>query len=378
VARKIADGLGFATGPFLPTVARELSEAAGEPITPEMFDLERLPPHLRMKVRVVDHGGKTVVEGRDLATLREHLGEVSAPPAPPPGSSPWHRDGITKWDFGTLPDQVELKRSGLALMQYPALVDTGDSTNLRLLDTAAEAARQTRLGALRLFVLAEHRELKTQVRWLPGLEKIRLHAAPLASTRPIEDQLIDLVGARAFYAVESVPRDADTFEAQRLAGRRNILPAIQEVTRLVAALFEAHHELRLALEQAKAATWQYATDDLRDQLAAILPDGFLTKTPWAWLQYFPRFLKAMTLRLTKIKSGSLPRDRQAHEQVSSRWLAYKTRAVEHAKRRIDDPELEIFRWMIEELRVSLFAQELGTSIPVSPQRLDKQWSKVLI
>jgi len=330
-----------------------------------------------MKVRVVDHGGKTVIEGRDLATLREHLGEGDAPPAPPAGGSPWHRDGIIKWDFGSLPEQIELKRGGLTLMQYPTIVDAGDAANLRLLDTAAEAARQTRLGALRLFVLAEHRELKTQVRWLPNLEKIRICAAPLASTRSIEDLLIDLVGARAFYAVESVPRDADAFEAQHLVGRKNILPAVQEVTKLVAALFEAYHELRLALEQAKPATWQYALDDLRDQLAALMPDGFLTAIPWIWLQHFPRYLRAMTLRLVKIKSGGLARDRQAHEQVATRWQAYKQRAVEHAKRFIDDPELAHYRWMIEELRVSLFAQELGTSMPVSPQRLDKQWSKVL-
>src|SRR5207244_1475734 len=171
--------------------------------------------------------------------------------------SPWHRDGITKWDFGALPAQVELKRGGLVLVQFPALVDAGESASLRLLDTPAEAARQTRLGALRLFVLAEHRELKTQIRWLPNLEKIRLYAAPLASTRSIEDQLIDLVGARAFYAVDSIPRDADSFEAQRLAGRRNILPSVQEVTKVVAAIFEAYHEVRLALEQPRPPTWLY-------------------------------------------------------------------------------------------------------------------------
>src|SRR6185312_6109217 len=110
--------------------------------------------------------------------------------------SRWHRDGIKQWDVGSLPAQVELKRGGLVLTQFPALVDAGDSASMRLLDTAAEASRQMRLGALRLFILAEHRELKTQVRWLPNLEKIRLYASPLASSCSIEDQLIDLVGAR--------------------------------------------------------------------------------------------------------------------------------------------------------------------------------------
>jgi ATP-dependent helicase HrpA len=228
---------------------------------------------------------------------------------------------------------------------------------------------------LRLFVLAEHRELKTQVRWLPNLEKLRMYAAPLTTNRSLEDQLIDVIGTRAFYAVNSVPRDADSFEAQRLIGRKNILPAVQEVTSLVTALFEAYHELRLALEQPRGPTWQYALDDLRDQLAALAPEGFLTATPWQWLVHYPRYLKAMTLRLKKMATSGIPRDRQAHEQVVPRWQAYKERAAQHAKRRVDDPELVHFRWMIEELRVSLFAQELGTSIPVSPQRLDKQWAK---
>jgi ATP-dependent helicase HrpA len=334
-----------------------------------------LPLHLKMQVRVVDHGGKTVVEGRDLAVLREHLGEDPTPPEPLPGSTPWHRDGITRWDFGSLPAYIEFNRGGLVLTQYPALIDAGDSAGQRLLDTPAEAARQTRLGALRLFVVAEHRELKTQVRWLPNLEKIRLYAAPLAATRSIEEQLIDLVGARAFYASDAIPRDPESFEAQRLVGRRNILPAVQEVTRLVMALFDAYHELRLALETPRPATWQYAVDDLRDQLAALLPDGFLTTMPWNWLMHYPRYLKAMTLRLKKMATSGLPRDRQAHEQVAPRWQAFKTRAAEHRKRLMDDAELDQYRWMLEELRVSLFAQELGTSLPVSPQRLDKHWGK---
>lgn len=378
VASQVAGKLPFAVGPFLPTVAAELSQLAGEPITPDQFDLERLPSYLQMKVRVIDHGGKTVVEGRDLATLREHLGEQNTS-APPPTATPFHRDGLTRWDFGPLPPHIDSRRGGLSLLRYPALVDQGDTVGLRLLDTAADAERNTRLGALRLFVLAENRELRTQARWLPGIEKIRLHAAPLETTRSIEDQLVDLIAARAFYAVDSVPRDADAFEAQKLAGKRHILPAVQEVTRLVQSLFEAYHELRLTLETQtrKPNTWKYALDDVQDQLAALLNDGFLTTTSWQWLQHFPRYLRAMNLRLKKITSAVL-RDRQLHEQAVRHWQAYKERQLAHKKRFIDDPELDTYRWMIEELRVSLFAQELGTSQPTSPQRLDKQWAKVRV
>jgi ATP-dependent helicase HrpA len=117
---------------------------------------------------------------------------------------------------------------------------------------------------------------------------------------------------------------------------------------------------------------------LHDQLSHLLPDGFLTATPWPWLVHSPRYLKAMSLRLTKLATSGIPRDRQAHEQIAPRWQQFKQRTLEHKKRGIHDAELPTYRWMVEELRVSLFAQELGASIPISPQRLDKQWGKVRI
>jgi ATP-dependent helicase HrpA len=203
-----------------------------------------------------------------------------------------------------------------------------------------------------------------------------LAAAPLAKSRPIEEQLIDLIAAKAFYSNAEIPRDAESFEAQRLCGRKNILPAVQETTKLIAALFEAYHEVRLALEQTRPATWKYAVDDLRGQLAALLPDGFLASTPAERLAHFPRYLKAISLRLKKIATSGLARDRQSHDLVAPRWQAYRERCADHQQRRFEDPELPEFRWMMEEFRVSLFAQELGTSQTVSPQRLDKQWAKV--
>jgi ATP-dependent helicase HrpA len=174
IARKIAAELTFAKGSLHVQVAAAISRAADEPITPEMFDVERLPPHLRMSVRVVDEQGKTLSEGRDLAALREKL-TPQQPAEAAPVSCPWHRDGVTKWDFGPLPASVDLRRGGVVLTKYPAVIDAGESAALRLGDSAAEANRQTRAGVLRLFVLAERRELKAQVQWLPQIEKIRLY-----------------------------------------------------------------------------------------------------------------------------------------------------------------------------------------------------------
>jgi ATP-dependent helicase HrpA len=121
---------------------------------------------------------------------------------------------------------------------------------------------------------------------------------------------------------------------------------------------------------------QYALDDLREQLALLLPSGFLTETPWEWLGHYPRYLKGMLARLKKLTTAGLARDKQQFAELQPRWQAYLARAEQHRKAGLEDGELAHYRWMLEELRVSLFAQELGTSLPVSSQRLDKQWGKV--
>ena len=375
VAQRIVGDLQFAEGSFLQQVAASLSKIAGQRISPDSFEIDKLPPHLAINVRVIDEHGKTIAESRDLAALREKLG-AQQESLPPPAGSPWHRDGLKSWDFGELPEQVEIRRGGLVLTKYPALVDAGETAALRLLDSAAAAVEQTRAGARRLFVLAEHRELKAQVQWLPKLEQMQLFAAPLCRERSLQQQLIDLLADRAFYATDALPRSATDFQYQSRLGKRNIVPSVQSVSKLVVPLFEAYHEARLAIELPRPATWQYAIDDLREQLAALTFEGFLTATPWSWLQHYPRYLKAIAARLKKIATSGIPRDRQNHDQIAPRWQAYLARAAEHHKGGIVDPELALYRWMLEEQRVSFFAQELGTSIAVSPQRLDKQWAKV--
>ena len=140
VARRVVGELQFADGPFLPRVAQSLSKIAGERILPEAFAVDRLPPHLLLNVRVIDERGKTLTQGRDLAAIREEVG-MREEPAAPVGPSPWHRDGIKTWDFGELPNQIEVRRGGVVLTKYPALVDLGESAALRLVDSAVLAQR---------------------------------------------------------------------------------------------------------------------------------------------------------------------------------------------------------------------------------------------
>lgn len=377
VAEKVVGEIRFGQRPLLVSVAELLTKAAGVRITPDMFAADKLPPHLLLNVRVVDEKGKKLSEGRDLIALREQVGVKPEEAKPQAAELAWHRDGLKSWDFDRLPQRLDVKRAGVMLTKYPALIDQGESVSLRLLDSVVEAERQTRGGIRRLFALAENRELKAQVQWLPGIEKLKLWGAPLAKERPITEQLMDLLADRALFGdglFAGLPRSRMDFEELVRARRKHIVPAVQEVTKLVAPLFEAYHEVRLALEMPRPAAWKFALDDIRDQLALLLPPNFLTNQPWEWLQHFPRYLKAISLRFKKLATA-LARDKTNYDLVAPRLKAWKERIVRPFTTDAEHEQLALYRWMLEELRVSLFAQELGTSIAVSAKKLDSQWEK---
>ena len=152
-----------------------------------------------------------------------------------------------------------------------------------------------------------------------------------------------------------------------------ILLAVQEITKVIVPLLETYHQARLAIERNKPHP---AALEAEEHLARLVPPGFLTATDWNYLREYPRYFRAVPMRFEKLRSGGELADRQCVAELSMHWQNYMERRELHELAGITDPELEVFRWMLEEYRVSLFAQRLGTSIKVSPQRLDKQFDKV--
>ncbi|WP_254513677.1 ATP-dependent RNA helicase HrpA [Anatilimnocola floriformis] len=387
VAKRVAKQLHFAKSSFMLEVARSLSKEAGEPIGPEQFDLSRLPTHLVINVRVRDEHGKVLAEGRDLEVLREKVGATkSVAAAQAAEKSPWHRDGVKAWEWDVLPESVDLTRGGLSFTRFPAVVDMQETVTLRLCETQPEAEQLTWGGIRRLVVIDKPRRYREQIEHLPKLAQIQVLAAPLCKERTLIQQLVDLLAQRSIDLARTspraigpkgaLPRTKDDFLKLQKLSADQLLPAVQEVTRFALPLFEAYHQARLALEQPRPEMWQPIVEDLRQQFAELLTPHFLANTPWEWLQHFPRYLKGIALRLQKVISTGLPRDRQAMAQVTPRIEAWHTRREVHRKHHVLDPQLEIFRWQLEEFRISLFAQELGTSQAVSGPRLDKQWEKV--
>ena len=376
VARRAVERLRFRERNFLKSVANALMEVCNEPLTPDAFQLDRLPPHLQMNVRVVDEQGQVMARGRDVEQLQKELGVERQASFDAWTESAWHRDGIVRWDFGDLPAEVTVSSAGMQLIAYPMLIDCGADAGLRLAESPEVARRQTRWGLRRLCCLAERRELRAQVAWIPGLDRMKLYAAGRGGPT-LEQLLTDRIAELAFLDQPTLPRSEAEFHELLERGRERIGLAVQDVTHLIPGLLEAWHQARLALEQVPSGLWEHAVKDMQQQLQRLTPDRFLADTPWAWLEHYPRYLQAIPRRLDKLRNAGLQRDSQNARVLAQFEQNYEERAAELRERNEIDEHLDDFRWMLEEFRVSLFAQELGTLRTVSPQRLQRQWDETV-
>jgi ATP-dependent helicase HrpA len=375
-ARRAMAELRYPEGCLQTALAQALTRQLGTPISADSFRLPRLPDHLRMRIRVVDSTGRSLAIGRDLASVRKQLWGDRRPAAGALDDPRFHRQGITTWDFGDLPEQVEVTCGGVVLQAYPALVDTGTSVALRLTTSREAAAQQTHAGLRRLVVLAVRHEIEPHIEWLPSFGELAALASDLGDRAYWKEQLIELVADRAFLADQVVPRNEQQFQACLTAGRERIGLAVQDIVPLVTLILENCATVQTAVRQATNPQWLYAVADIESQLRELLPAWFLTTTSWQSLQSYPRYLRAIHIRLKRLASGGLARDRQLFDEVDARWHAYLDLIAQYRREGIYDAALAQYRWLLEEFRVSLFAQQLGTLLPVSGKRLDQFWAKI--
>jgi len=375
-AARVAEVLRFGDGPFAEALVAGIEHVTGVAISKAEFQEDRLPYHLRMQIKITDPEGKTLGTGRDLVSLRQEYGAVAATSFSSVDDPRWNRRGILTWDFATLPPEVDVRRGGIALKGYPTLIDEGESASLKLLDDARRATQELRFGIRRLICLTIPRELKQQVDHLPLLNNWTLQSKTFPQPLPLRQQLTELIADRAFLADRDLPRSEPQFRECLRAGRLRLAHASGEVAQLIGPLFQTFMEIRKTWEKTASPQWQPTRQDVHAQLGQLFLPGFLVRTPWPWLQQFPRYARAIVARLQKLTGGAGQRDQQHIATVAPRWQRGIERLKQHRDRHIYDPELETYRWMTEEFRVSLFAQELGTAVPVSEKRLDQQWIRV--
>ena len=243
-AKRALAELRHGQGSLRAEVARALTRIGGVAISANDFEEARLPTELQMNVRVTDTAGQTLAAGRDLNALRQQLGIEAAEAFTAIDDPRWNRDGLTTWDFDDLPAEIEVAHTRLAMKAYPALVDGEDCVKLRLLDSPQRADQETRFGLRRLFLLSAWREVKTQVDWLPGLDKSRPVAA-LISGFDLRQQLAELLAVRAWPDEAEIPRTKAAFEAALDAARQRIGLAVQDMTGLIEPWFDAYREARM-------------------------------------------------------------------------------------------------------------------------------------
>jgi ATP-dependent helicase HrpA len=390
-AERIAARLSPSDRPLVQALGEATRELTGIQVPEDAWDPAAIPAHLRMKLRLLDDEGRVVALGDDPARLkREHGGRGSQSFARIPASD-LEREGITRWDFGDLPEQVDLTRAGIQVRGYPALLDQGDAVAIRILDSPQGAALAQREGLRRLFGLYLGADLRALRKDLPGLDRLRLQYAkappsPRAArgdpgqvksgrAPDLADELIALILDLTF--LEGLPpiRAQAAFE-QRLAERRGrLLGTAREVRELAAQILDAYQALRVRLGAITQVNWLESARDIRGQVDWLVFRGFLQEVPFAHLKDYPRYLKAAEQRAERLHHAA-GRDQQRMAEmagIQSLWME-RTRAAEGTGRQ--DPRLEEIRWMLEELRVSLFAQQLGTAHPVSVKRIQARWREL--
>ncbi|MGK5072062.1 ATP-dependent RNA helicase HrpA [Janthinobacterium sp. ZB1P44] len=384
------------------------------------FKPETLPAHHFMNFKVIDEHGRQLDMGRNLATLQAEFGgqarqsfqklaEVSGVsgagtpgakvagaqvasrlqaqaqnPASARGGAPAkgaaapasgnatvsQHMGLTAWTFGELPELLEIVQGKLTLIGFPALVDKGTHCDLEVFDDPTVAARTHKIGLRRLFALQMKEQIKYVEKSIPGLQQMGMQFMALGSQEELREQIINKALDIACLQ-DPLPLDAASFAKRQAEGKSRLVLLVNEIARLLSQVLTEFHGLPKRLQNIPAA----AATDIQAQLQGLVHKRFLTENEYTQLAHFPRYLKAINVRLEKLRADPA-RDTKLMAEWQSAAAPYLRQAKDRQAGKNTDPKLVDFRWMLEELRVSLFAQELRTPMPVSAKRLQKVWESM--
>ena len=356
---------------IIPQLAHFIAKSAGdmrilEQIDQDAWAAQELPEHCYLNLRIIDDGGQELAGGRKLHELQQQLGQAAAVTFRD-NTQEFERDNVTTWDIGTLPESIKFARGKQQLTGYLGLQKEKDGRiALRLFDTSDAAEQAHRQGVIELMKLQLKEQVKDLNKGIQGFTQAAMLLKHI-NADTLRDDLTQAVCDRAFIGEDELPRNEKAFKEQ-IKRARSRLPAVKEaLSRYLQETAAAYAELNGKLGK------HPLTHLLRQRLQTLLAPGFASHTPWAQWPRLPIYLKAMTLRLEKYSSNPA-RDaaREADIQELEQMWQEKTDSLVKQGLPVSD-DLAAFRWMIEELRVSLFAQELKTPYPVSVKRLLKEW-----
>ncbi len=368
-ARRVLPDLDPAAGPITGELAEALRRSTGVPVTPEEFDLHRVPGHLRMTFRVEDAKGRRVQDGKDLGRLQRDLSGRVQDSVSRAATGVERRD-LTTWSIGALPAHFETKVGGRVVQGYPAIVDHGESVAVQVLPTASERDYQTRLGIRRLILLNTSVPWKRILGMLTNTQRLAFGSSPHGS---IDAVLHDALAAAVDAIVDDdlpsgTVRSKEEFDEALRVVRQQVVPRVMQVVEDLVPVLTHAGQVGLALTEMTQPSLTGLRAQLRRQFDALIHPGFVAETGAARLTDLDRYLRAMLERIDKAPSD-LDRDRRRADEVATVEEEYADLLAGLPPSRRTDADVVALRWMIEELRVSLFAQRLGTPVKVSAKRI---------
>ena len=369
--------LTFGEGSLPQALGRELLRMTGARVSDEAWAeaAQQVDSHLRMNIEVLDGQGKFLGEGRDLAELTARFAEASSAALAVPNTAKSQQPVQAK-AFAKVEQTTQQNIAGLSMTVYPALVEEGGTVKEGRFSTSAEAEYQHRRALQRLLLQQLAEPAKFLRSKLPGQTELGLLYRELGRVEAlVEDILLASLDSCVLEGEASLPRDGVALAALAERKRGAWAEHAERLARLTLDILKLWHGLQKRFKGKIDLTHAVALNDIKQQLSHLVYPGFVRDTPAAWLKEMPRLLKAVELRLEKLP-GQVQKDRVWSGELANLWSQYQTRLNKHGQEGKRDPQLEVYRWLLEEYRVSLFAQQLGTKVPVSDKRLSKQWSAV--
>jgi len=372
--------LRYGEGSLFEQLRAAVREITTFDIPRDAFERVPVPDHLQMRFEVLDPEGKSMVASRDLAAIRAHLaaqlknsgsGEVRH------GAERFNRNGITSWDFGDLPERVEVDRFGTIFVTFPAIIDQGTAVGLRLFDHQDNALAAGRAGLRRLFMLDAGEEVRRATHRHPDIERLAVLAGSLGSPQAFRQALIERSVDRALGADRDLPRTKAEFVARSRDAVHRLSQGVREVCDACEPTLRAAQAVLPRLSVRAPAAWEATLEDIRSQIAALLPANFPAITPWDSLRHLPRYLAAIDMRLQRLGGQGGIKDQARLAEITPIWKGYHELVRRQKELGLNPRRIEEYRWLVEELRVSLFAQELKTAVPVSVKRLHDAWEGIV-
>ena len=369
--------LVFGQGSLPQALGAELLRMTGARVSDEAWAeaAESIENHLKMNVEVVDARGKFLGEGRDLAELTARFAEASQAALAVPQQSDKPK-AVEAKAFAEVAEKAQQKIAGLSMTVYPALVEEAGVVKEGRFPTQAEADFQHRRALQRLLLQQLAEQAKFLRGKLPGLTELGLLYRDIGRVEAlVEDILLASLDACILEGEATLPRDGAALAQLAERKRGDWTAHAERIARQVLEILKLHHGLQKRFKGKIDLAQAMALNDIKQQLANLVYAGFVRETPGEWLKEIPRYLKAIEQRLDKV-GAQVQRDRVWTGELTGYWEQYQARAAKHAQEGKRDAQLTLYRWMLEEYRVSLFAQQLGTKMAVSDKRLNKQWTLV--